>query len=231
MPKILFQTGINDLDKLLYGGVPAGYIVTCAGKPGSGKTFVLRQFALQGLKENELVIYIAPFKSPERIVEAMHLQNLEFETKKINFFIFQGVNSTNPEINQIGNFNSLNDLVIAILEFIKESNAKKIRLVLENLSSFFVIAKKEQVFEFLKELFLIVRKNNIVALLEVHENSHDEIELAKIQSLTDGDITFKIEDTKRFLMVKRLQDTIIDIKWIPFELKQGEGIKILEFFK
>ncbi len=47
------RTGVSGLDKMLGGGIPAGYSVMVAGPSGSGKTVLTTQFIIEGIKENE----------------------------------------------------------------------------------------------------------------------------------------------------------------------------------
>jgi circadian clock protein KaiC len=51
-------TGIGGLDDILAGGLPAGRLYLIQGNPGTGKTTLALQFALEGAKRGERVLYI-----------------------------------------------------------------------------------------------------------------------------------------------------------------------------
>jgi len=62
--KKLNRTGVAGLDKMLGGGIPAGYSVMIAGPSGSGKTVLSTEFVLEGIKENEPGVIVIFEKRP-----------------------------------------------------------------------------------------------------------------------------------------------------------------------
>ncbi len=53
------STGVKGLDKLLGGGLPAGSITMVNGEVGSGKSTLAMQFLMEGVKNDETVMYIS----------------------------------------------------------------------------------------------------------------------------------------------------------------------------
>jgi circadian clock protein KaiC len=52
------RTGIEGLDNVLYGGLPAGHVYLFEGEPGTGKTTLGIQFLLAGLEVGETGLYV-----------------------------------------------------------------------------------------------------------------------------------------------------------------------------
>ncbi|SEC60459.1 ATPase domain-containing protein [Terriglobus roseus] len=52
------DTGINGLDDILSGGLPAGQMYLLEGDPGTGKTTLAMQFILEGTRRGEKCLYI-----------------------------------------------------------------------------------------------------------------------------------------------------------------------------
>ena len=52
------QTGIAGLDEILRGGLARGHVYLIEGVPGSGKTTLALQFALEGARLGERMLYI-----------------------------------------------------------------------------------------------------------------------------------------------------------------------------
>jgi KaiC/GvpD/RAD55 family RecA-like ATPase len=64
-------TGINGLDVLLQGGIPANHTVLLAGTSGSGKSILSMQFLLAGAEKGEPGLYIT-FEEDEESVLKVH---------------------------------------------------------------------------------------------------------------------------------------------------------------
>ncbi|HYE60661.1 MAG TPA: ATPase domain-containing protein [Phycisphaerales bacterium] len=54
----IVTTGVQGLDIVLNGGLPAGHVYLVEGTPGSGKTTISLQFLLEGVKRGEKALYI-----------------------------------------------------------------------------------------------------------------------------------------------------------------------------
>jgi circadian clock protein KaiC len=63
--RALVKTGVSGLDKMLGGGIPAGYSVMLAGPSGSGKTVLSSQFIVAGIKQGEPSVIAVFEKRPE----------------------------------------------------------------------------------------------------------------------------------------------------------------------
>ncbi|MCX9085455.1 MAG: KaiC domain-containing protein [Candidatus Methanoperedens sp.] len=65
----LMNTGVDGLDEMLEGGIPAGHITAFLGSPGTGKSTFALQFIYAGLKKGENCIYLSLEESEENIVK------------------------------------------------------------------------------------------------------------------------------------------------------------------
>ncbi len=59
------RTGVADLDKMLGGGIPAGYSVMIVGPSGSGKTILSTQFIREGIERGEPGVIAVFEKRPD----------------------------------------------------------------------------------------------------------------------------------------------------------------------
>lgn len=62
-------TGIDGLDDLLGGGLPAGVLYLVDGDPGTGKTTLALQFLLEGVRRGEPVLYITLAESARELAQ------------------------------------------------------------------------------------------------------------------------------------------------------------------
>lgn len=74
-------TGINELDRVLGGGLVDGSVVLIGGDPGIGKSTLLLQ-TLSYLSKNNNVLYVTGEESPQQI--AMRAHRLSLPTDKLN---------------------------------------------------------------------------------------------------------------------------------------------------
>ena len=66
-------TGVEGLDNLLQGGLPAGQSYLITGEPGTGKTTFAAQFILEGLRRGENGVFISIDEKPSHMVEDVAL--------------------------------------------------------------------------------------------------------------------------------------------------------------
>lgn len=78
-PIPLARTGIEGLDLVLNGGLPANHIYLIDGSPGTGKTTLAMQFLLEGVQKGETGLYVTLSESKDELVAvaASHGWSLE----------------------------------------------------------------------------------------------------------------------------------------------------------
>lgn len=66
---IRVSTGINGLNEMIDGGIPAGHSVAVIGPPGSGKTTFCLQYMWDGLQKDEHCLYISLEEEEDRLLQ------------------------------------------------------------------------------------------------------------------------------------------------------------------
>jgi KaiC/GvpD/RAD55 family RecA-like ATPase len=69
-------TGIEGLDKILYGGVPRGNMVLVAGSVGTGKTTLCLEFLVRGAERGERSLFVSVTESSDKLIQ--NLSTFEF---------------------------------------------------------------------------------------------------------------------------------------------------------
>lgn len=72
------ETGVDDLDALLKGGLQGGTMTMIAGMTGTGKTTLAAHFIAAGLKQKEAGIYVSLHERPGQLTRNMDRRGLEF---------------------------------------------------------------------------------------------------------------------------------------------------------
>jgi len=76
------RTGIEELDRVLGGGIVPGSLVLLGGEPGAGKSTLMAQVA-EKLKEKQLVLYVSGEESAGQI--KMRMDRLKVSPEKIQY--------------------------------------------------------------------------------------------------------------------------------------------------
>lgn len=58
-----------EVDELLKGGIPRGFMVAVTGEPGTGKTILCIQYVNQGVKEGDRCIYVTTEESRVSVIQ------------------------------------------------------------------------------------------------------------------------------------------------------------------
>ncbi|MBB5606970.1 MULTISPECIES: ATPase domain-containing protein [unclassified Janthinobacterium] len=114
------STGVLELDKMMGGGVPAGYSMLVVGPSGSGKSVLATQFLAEGVRNGEVGVIAAFEKSPNQLLS--HQLNTLIESGKLGVINTRTLDLSIDEI--------LHDLIVMI----RHMGAK--RVVIDSLSGF-----------------------------------------------------------------------------------------------
>lgn len=73
------NTGLNELDELISGGLPMNSIILVSGTPGSGKTILCFHFLMKGLNNGENCLYLTSDERIENILKQANGIGLNFQ--------------------------------------------------------------------------------------------------------------------------------------------------------
>ena len=72
------STGIREVDQIMGGGIPQGFLVAATGEPGTGKTIFAIHFMAQDIKEGHLCIYLTTEESCESVIKQAAQFGIDF---------------------------------------------------------------------------------------------------------------------------------------------------------
>ena len=221
------STGIENLDKLLEGGIQKGFATLILGPPGSSIEILGKQIA-----STQNVLYITTDETQQEVTETMSRFSWNFSD--INFvdistlfsqqilkgigrpvnsyeqqnksmikeLIKQGSSNKSPESNR------KTDFLGFILDSIKKSKNEKI--ILNSLDFLFGEYPQEKVLRILKEIKIQNNENKSVIFLLLTKGIYDEILENKIEGMSDCVIELEVlqkgSTFERFLTVKKLRN-------------------------
>ncbi|MHA1469503.1 MAG: KaiC domain-containing protein [Candidatus Asgardarchaeia archaeon] len=134
------KTGIPELDKILQGEIPRGFLVAAVGEPGTGKTIFSLHFIGQGLKEGQAGVYVTTEESRESIIRQAKQFKFDFEKymEEKKLIIIDAL--MKPQDRWSLKSLDIDDLKNKIIEAKKELGYEHARLVIDSMSAFWLSA-------------------------------------------------------------------------------------------
>ncbi len=186
------NSGCPGLDEVLGGGLPLGHVYLLEGEPGTGKTTIALQFAAEGVRKGENVLYVTLSESRDELLLVARNHRLAIDDVKI-----VELKPSEQDLKPEGQYTVFHPAEVELTDrvqmIIAEINRyKPDRLVIDALSEMRMLAKdplryRRQVLS-LKEalspsctVLLLDDRSSRQLDLELHSIVHGVIALAKIQ--------------------------------------------------
>ena len=175
-PAALVRTGINELDHILGGGLPANRAYLLEGTPGSGKTTIALQFLLEGARLGEMGLYITLSETAAELREVT--QSDHWTLDKIELFELVNEEGLDPDSEQ------------SILEPSEVELGETIKGVTEKVDS---LRPTRVVFDSLSEMRLLAQnslryRRRILALKQYFATRNCTVLLLDDRSSDPGDL-------------------------------------------
>ncbi|RDD53617.1 MAG: KaiC domain-containing protein [Candidatus Korarchaeota archaeon NZ13-K] len=224
------STGVGDLDRLIQGGVPRGFLVAVAGEPGTGKTVLCLHFIWQGVLEGDKAIYVTTEESRESLVRQAEMLGMGMsgaleEGRLVVIDALLGgdrwsLRSLSPE-----------EMVERVLEAKKEMGYGRARLAIDSMSAFWLdkpaMARKYSYF-----LKKVLSKWDFTVLATTqYAITTSEAFGFGLEHIADGIIRFRRivrgGRLRRFLLVEKMRQTDHDLRMYEVLIEQGRGMRLV----
>ncbi|MFC1753495.1 ATPase domain-containing protein [Thermoproteota archaeon] len=216
-------TGIPELDKCLYGGLPKGANILLVGPVGEGKSTFSRQFIAQGLEKGDRCLFIALDDNPKKIRDQLsaNLNKNISDFDKIDLIRFidayssESLSNDGHEKFSITGPLELNHLSALISDASAEigqtvQNKLGGRRVIDSISSLFIHFELSSVQRFINQIARTsIAFGGVTTLFILEKGTIDDISLNNIKYIMDGIIEFaKIEG--------KISARVASMKWTPY---------------
>lgn len=161
-------TGIDGLDSILNGGIPAGNTTLVTGTCGTGKTSLGLEFILHGAEGGEVGLFITVTETSEKLVGNMipydFFRPKLLDEGKVEFLslqdLYKAAGVSGPEIDEEGSAS----LIKAIVAAVKKRKAK--RLVIDSVTSICArLVTEDRIREFITDLGHALAQAGCTAIL------------------------------------------------------------------
>lgn len=192
------SSGVPALDKLLADGYPDKSAILIVGPPGIGKEALGYWFTQTGLIQGDFCLYVSRLSVREVLQDAKGF-GIDYNQRVPLWFASEG--------GQLKcDVNDLTALSFNIKDVLKKNSNRRIRVVLDVVSSLLMLNQPETIYKFLDQLLADAKQYDAVVLATLEEGMHKPEILASMQQLFDGVVELRLyEEGLRVLPLLRVR--------------------------
>jgi len=194
----LASSGIPALDKLMADGYPDKSAVLVVGPPGIGKEALGYWFSQTGLVQGDFCLYVTRL-SVREILQDVKGFGIDLQ-QRVPLWLASEGGQIRYDVNDLAN------LSFNIKDILRKNADRRIRVVIDVLSSLLMLNQPETIYKFLDQLLTEVKQYDAVLLATVEEGMHKPEVLTAMQQLFDGVVELKLyEEGLRVLPLLRVR--------------------------
>ena len=202
-------TGIDELDDVLYGGIPKGYSIIITSPPLDEKDLLIENFLLQGVYDDDVVLQICT-RMKGCASELVEKNSEGFFLMLCNPWVDNALRDQ-PNVINLKGVEDLTQLSISLEVFLRDIEEKELslnRVVLNVVSDALLTHETRVVRRWLMDLLTMFKHKNVTSISTLDPEMHSKDEARTIIDLFDGHIEIsekKVNDElRKVLTVKRL---------------------------
>lgn len=202
------STGFQDLDNLLFGGIPSNYTVVLTSASCDEKDLLIRRYLEAGVGDEDVTVYIT--------TDASNVQNLAQEHQS-TFYVFLCNPKTNevlenlPNVFKLAGIENLTEINIGLETVFRRLNKTKghnRRACLEILSDVLLQHHAVQTRRWLGGLIPELRSRGFTTLAVMNPHMHASEETHAVLDLFEGEINIyekeEQKDLTKYLRIKKM---------------------------
>jgi KaiC/GvpD/RAD55 family RecA-like ATPase len=207
-------------------GFPDKSTILVVGPPGIGKEALGYWFIHSGLVQGDFCLYVTRLSVKEVLQDEKGF-GVDTQQKVPLWFASDG--------GQIKyDVNDLAGLSFNIKETLKQNAGRRVRIVIDAISSLLMLNQPETIYRFLTQLFADVKQYDAVLLATLEEGMHKAEVLAAMQQLFDGVVEMRLyEEGLRvipLLRVRKMRGSPPQPGYFNFSLTR-DGMEVTTFVR
>ena len=194
----MVTSGVPVLDPLLGDGYPDKSTTLVVGPPGIGKEALGYWFTQSGLVQGDFCLYVTRLSVKEVLQDE---KGFGIDTQqRVPLWLASEGSQIKYDINDLAS------LSFNIKELLKKNSTRRIRIVIDVLSSLLMLNPPDTIYRFLTQLFADVKQYDASVLATLEEGMHHQEVLAAMQQLFDGVVELRLyEEGLRVLPLLRIR--------------------------
>ncbi|HUI23551.1 MAG TPA: RAD55 family ATPase, partial [Nitrososphaerales archaeon] len=195
----LVSTGVPSLDNLLgTDGYPDRSTILVVGPPGIGKEALGYWFTHSGLTQGDFCLYVTRLSVKEVLQDE---KGFGIDTQqRVPLWCASSGGQIRYDVNDLAG------LSFNIKEVLKQNSGRRVRIVIDAISSLLMLNQPEAIYRFLTQLFADIKQYDAVLLATLEEGMHHSQVLAAMEQLFDGVVEMRLyEEGLRVLPLLRVR--------------------------
>jgi len=181
----LVSTGVLSLDRLLgEDGYPDRSAVLVVGPPGIGKEALGYWFTQTGLIQGDFCLYVSRLPARE-VLQDVKGFGIDMQ-QKVPFWLTSEGGQIKYDVGDLAGLSH------NIKEVLKQNEGRRIRIVIDALSSLLMLNQAETIYKFLTQLLDDVKRYEAVLIATLEEGMHKPEVIAAMQQLFDGVVEMRL---------------------------------------
>ena len=227
--RIRMAFGVQELDRMLWGGIPSGSATALLGAPGSGKTMLGLSFLVEGARNGQKGIYFGFYEPPPRLMEKASQVNIELEK-----YVKQGLIEIiwQPPLEHM-----LDSLAETLLEKIRAEEQARRRLFIDGIEGFRAASVyPDRMPRFLSALCNQLRTYDVTGLIsEELALFRPEIDMPnpELANVVETVVLLRYVELRsqlyRLLSIMKMRESRYDTSIREFQITD-DGLKVAESF-
>ena len=225
------STGVPEVDRLIGGGIPKGFLVAVTGEPGTGKTIFAIHFIAQGIREGDICIYVTTEESRDSILKQAAQFGFDFKkaVEEGRLIIIDALMGTEDS----WSLRSLDieERVNKVIEAKKALGYGRARLVIDSISAFWLdrpaMARK---YSYLIKKVLAKWGFTVLATSQYAITTSDAFGFG-VEHIADGIIRFRRfvrgGVLRRYLLVEKMRQTPHSLLMHEITVVDGKGLVVI----
>lgn len=194
----MISSGVPALDPLLGDGYPDKSTTLVVGPPGIGKEALGYRFTQSGLMQGDFCLYITRLSVKEVLQDE---KGFGIDNKQnVPLWLASDGGQIKYDLNDLAS------LSFNIKDVLKKNSNRRIRIVMDVLSSLLMLNPPDTIYRFLTQLFADVKQYDASVLATLEEGMHHQEVLTAMQQLFDGVVELRLyEEGLRVLPLLRIR--------------------------
>lgn len=227
------STGIDSLDELLEGGIPANSTIIIMGDKGTGKNPLVNKMIYEGLNQDQEALYVTLDDSPDAVKDdadyyGWNLEDYSDDLVFVDGYSWQaGGSDSQYALDGLSDMNQMNMTLTDAMRALDQDSTK--RVAINSASSLLLYTDPQSTVKFLQVVSAKSTSSGGVLFITIEKSTHEEQTISTVEHVADGVIKLKMDGDDKKISISRMEKTDHTREWKTLEIDKDEGeIEIAE---